>query len=384
LVSVPPSLLAASVRDGRAAPRWLDERDHPWLVELIDTCEALCGERHARLAELVARQTRPERVLALRVVAKALGRRVAAAVPPVEVRATLFGCAAGRMPREVALARAARSLGVEPDEAEAALFADLPDERRLGAPAEPLAPQRVALQCNLAIAQALLACSTAVTIELDGHARAVVRHARLRGLICTLRPAEGGRVVLDVSGPLSLFRHTALYGRHLAELVPLLAWSRAFRLVARCVVRGAPCELRLDPRDPIRPAAEPRRYDSRLERRFARDFRRLAVDWELVREPEPVAAGGTLVFPDFAIWRCADPDRRVLVELVGFWTADYVAQKLRRLRAASIERLVLCIDEARACADDELPPGAAVVRFRGHVDAGAVLACAERLLLGQR
>jgi predicted nuclease of restriction endonuclease-like RecB superfamily len=93
-----------------------------------------------------------------------------------------------------------------------------------------------------------------------------------------------------------------------------------------------------------------------------------------VREPEPVAAEGTLIFPDFAIQRCGDPTRRWLLEIVGFWTADYIEHKLRRLRAARLPRLILCLDADRDCGEHELPAEARVVRFRKRIDSEAVLA----------
>jgi predicted nuclease of restriction endonuclease-like RecB superfamily len=125
--------------------------------------------------------------------------------------------------------------------------------------------------------------------------------------------------------------------------------------------------------DPIFPAAEPRLYDSRLEERFARDFRRVAPDWDVVREPEPVPAGDALIFPDFALYHRRDAERRWLLEIVGFWTADYLARKLLQYRTAHLSNLILCIDEHRNCAAGDLPAGALVVRFRRRVDAAAVL-----------
>jgi len=86
-------------------------------------------------------------------------------------------------------------------------------------------------------------------------------------------------------------------------------------------------------------------YDSKLEERFARDFRRVAPDWDLIREPEAVQAGDTLIFPDFALRHRGD-GRRWLVEIVGFWTRDYLERKLALLRVAGLRDLVLCIDES--------------------------------------
>jgi predicted nuclease of restriction endonuclease-like RecB superfamily len=290
-------------------------------------------------------------------------------LPPSRVRASLFAEAARAPSERCAIVEdVARSFRVSQEEIEASLFADLPGQRAVIAAPEGLSPGELALRANLALAQALLFRSTQVRIALEGNARVVVRHARLRGLICLVRSGE-----LELSGPLALFRRTLLYGRALGELLPLLAWCRRFRLVAECVLRQRPFTLKLASGDPIFPSLEPRRYDSRVEERFAREFSRLATDWDLVREPEPVEADGTLVFPDFALTNRSDPAHRWLLEIVGFWTPGYVESKLERYRAARLSNLILCIDEERRCADGNLPAGAIVIPFRRRVDPEAVL-----------
>jgi predicted nuclease of restriction endonuclease-like RecB superfamily len=40
-----------------------------------------------------------------------------------------------------------------------------------------------------------------------------------------------------------------------------------------------------------------------------------------------VPVGDTVIFPDFALHHRRDAGRRWLVEIVGFWTADYLARK---------------------------------------------------------
>ncbi|PYO08380.1 MAG: hypothetical protein DMD75_18635 [Candidatus Rokuibacteriota bacterium] len=97
----------------------------------------------------------------------------------------------------------------------------------------------------------------------------------------------------------------------------------------------------------------------------------------MIREPEPIAAAGTLIFPDFALRHRFDPTRRWLLEIVGFWTPDYVARKLALYRSAGLSNLILCIDEQRNCAEADLPPGARVLRYRRRVDAAAVLRAIE-------
>jgi len=61
------------------------------------------------------------------------------------------------------------------------------------------------------------------------------------------------------------------------------------------------------------------------------------------------------------------------LEIVGFWTPEYLTEKLERLRQARFPNVILCVDEQRNCAEGELPPGARVVRYRRRVPAQSVL-----------
>ena len=360
-------------------PRFLVEADYPWLRTLLDERERFVGRPQrdvdARLREpLMAEGPAGKKQLAVRVLAQ-LGRSMRdASVPPRQARRLVFGEAVRTAsPRDTVLARVARSLDVTPEALEASLFADLPGERIVAGLAVPLSPAELALRANLALTQALLFRATGVTLAVEGNARTLVRHAKLRGLICSVfRGSRGMDTVLEVSGPLALFRRTILYGRALGTLVPHLAWCQRFRLRAACVLEERVVDLQLGTGDPILPADAPRQYDSQIEERFAREFRRLAPDWDVLREPEPVAAGTHLVFPDFALQHRYDASRRWLLEIVGFWTPDYLRRKLALYRTASVANLILCIDEDRACAAGDLPVGAIVVRFRRRVDAVAV------------
>src|SRR5262249_33303169 len=145
-------------------------------------------------------------------------------------------------------ARAAERLAIGATTLEEALFSDLPGERRIAASEIALEPAELALRANLVVAQRLLFKATRVRLELEGNARTIVRHAKLRGLLGTVVPrrapadlASGSMsrdALLELSGPLALFKRTILYGRALAELVPLLAWCDRFRLVADVIVEG--------------------------------------------------------------------------------------------------------------------------------------------------
>ncbi len=362
-------------------PHFLAEHDHPWLRCLLEEQERFIGrpqrDLDARLRDPLPCESPPGKLkLAIEVLTRlGRGRRNAAVVPPKRARALVF-VEAARTPegRPAVLSKVAASLGVSAADLRDSLFADLPAERLVGALGEPLSAAELALRSNLALVQRLLFHADSLRITVEGNTRVLVRHAKWRGLICAVAERSGhDGAVLEISGPFTLFRNTRLYGRALGELIPLLAWCARFRLQADCILDGRRVVLELATGDPILPANAPRQYDSRLEERFAREFRRAAPEWDLLREPEPIATEGALIFPDFVLQHRSDPARRWLLEIVGFWTPEYVARKLASYRKARVPELILCLDEGRNCAEADLPPGALVVKFRRRVDPLAVL-----------
>lgn len=422
---------------------FLGPQDEPWLRVLLAEMSRFEGRRRRELCERLA-EPLPclaphfKRRAATRVLLRLWKRHRVTAVVPALARARVFAAgAAGGGTRASIFAAAAAELGVTPQVLGDSLFGDLPGESLVRAPDPLPGPGEIALRANLAVAQAVLMRASSLGLRVEGAVRPIVRLAKLRGLLCTVRdpvtppeaipaaraanhrpvsplpsglavptppgartppvasarsgpmlfsggpaasPASAALPTLEISGPFSLFRHTLLYGRSLAELLPHLAWCARFELQAACALRGRLVHVSLSTGDPIFPAAAPAVFDSRLEERFARDVARLAPDWEVIREPEPLRAGATLIFPDFLLRHRIHPERRVLVEIAGFWTPEYLTAKLEHLRQARVRNAIVCIDEDRACADGQVPTGLSVVRFRRRVDAAAVMREVERLV----
>jgi predicted nuclease of restriction endonuclease-like RecB superfamily len=267
---LPRSLITLSTRvgDGSIVPHYLTERDEPWLRALLDEHARYVGRKRSELEDRLREPLAvPSPKAKLRVaihVLDVLGRdRTTAPVLPREARWSVFRAAsASRAPRDVVLCSVGQSLGVTPDELEASLFADLRGERRVAALPARLSPSTLALEANRAIVSSLLTRASHVRISVWGNTRALVRHTRLMGLICVLSTAKnaptripscsaqsglaagsaGEGVVLDISGPFALFRHTEVYGRALASLVPRAAWCNRFEIAAACVLgRGSDC-----------------------------------------------------------------------------------------------------------------------------------------------
>ena len=385
---MPRALLSGGDESEPSSLPYLGPRDEPWLRALLDEHGRYVGRKRVELRErlrapLTVRAPKAKLRAAIKVLERAIPDVAMSALIPRELRFRAFRAAAQGAGREAALTRIAEELGASLDDVEGALFADLAGERRLGAVPADLSASSLALLVNQALVLGLLKRSTTVRITAWGHARELVRHAHRLGLICSVarEAGEDARVVLDISGPFSLFRRTDVYGRALASLLLRAARCHDFRLVARCALGRGPdtATFVVQASDPIFPAREPAPHDGRLEAAFVSAFGRAAPDWELMREPPPVEVRGTLLFPDFELVHRHDPARRCLLEIIGFWTPAYLTQKLRRFREAGFARVILCIDARRRCSDDDLPANAKIVRYKRRIDPRAVLALLQEL-----
>ncbi|MFI5302243.1 MAG: DUF790 family protein, partial [Polyangiales bacterium] len=302
---------------------------------------------------------------------------VTSAVEPAEARRVAFeeGARDDVFDRDASLRRAASRLSTTPVLLEQSLFADRPGARRLSAPTSPLSPLEAIELYNLALVQGLLLRSERVVVEVREHLRAVVRFAKLTGLLCTCRAGDRG-TRLEISGPLAIFRHTTKYGFALASFFPAVLSTTQFRLEALCVLRGEPKHVAIEASDRIaRTHKLPRDADSAVERALARDVRRIGAPWRLEREADAIVVGGRIFFPDFTLRR---EGAAVLVEIVGFYTPEYLRSKLDVLRSVGARPMIVCVDESLACADGDVP--GVVLRFRRRVDAFALLRVADSLV----
>jgi uncharacterized protein len=385
---LPASRIQVRIDGNQATPVWLGTEDHLWLRALIADFTRLDGRRYRDVVSFLQEPPRVPSPSGKRLMAIwMLQNMCALQSPPFDAGALRDVIAVeaqrardlDRFNRSDVIAAIAPRFGVSAAEADEHLYSDLPMERRLILPNPIPDPHSLATKTNLALAQGLLHVAAEVTIELYGGARAVVRQVHLRRLLCTVERAKAEGVRLQISGAFSLFHHTTMYGHALASILPLLSWCTHYDLIARCMFRGREASAHLCSGDPIAHSQPPRQYDSRIEERFARDFARASLDWDLIREPEPLEALGTLVFPDFAVIHRRDTSKRFLLEIVGFWTPDYLREKLRRLRHLPDTPLVLCINRALNCGGGELPAHARIVWFQSRIEPAAVLSAIEQV-----
>jgi hypothetical protein len=370
----------------RLGLRYFGERDEPWLSALLDEHARFFGRKRVELRErlrepLALRAPKNKLRVAVQLLERLVPDVEKPRLNPREVRARLFATAAQLdVPRAAVLAQVGTELGASAEELESALLCDLAGERRLGRIPAELTPTHLALLANHSLVSRLLQRSSSVRIEAVGNTGDLARHARRLGLICNVTRARVDDALrLDISGPLALFRKTALYGRALASLLPRVGACQSFELEATCTASRGQSNASFVVRagDPIFPTRDLPQDKRRLDIRFGRDFARARSDWQLRAEPPPLDAAGTLLFPDFELVHRSDRERRCLLEIVGFWTHRHLADKLRSYRAAGVTRVILCVDERRRCNDAELPTPANVVPYKNRIDVARVLALLE-------
>ena len=393
---LPRTLLSYRLRaDGVVQPRWLEARDEVWLRELLAEIAAQEGQRVdvaeprilKQLAEIARRHGCRRRVVQAvwLVERKRWNTRVASRLPPAHIRTALFPLAAERS-RAEALATAAAALGIPEDEVMESLFADRPGAKRLVPPKEARTPSEVAMAYNLALSQGFLARSTSVVATVRANLRSVVGYARLRSLMASFEALAGGETRVSVSGPLALFHDTLKYGRALAMWAPAVMVTPGWRLEASVLLGkdAASSKLVLDGSAPLPRTHElPRAHDSKLEARLEADVRRLGSEWSIAREGTVLRAAGRLFFPDFVLTK---DGASVHVEIVGFWTPEYLAEKAKLLERAGTP-VVFCVDERFACGAltaGARANGAHVMTFRKRIDAPALLAECEQVRADRR
>jgi uncharacterized protein len=70
-------------------------------------------------------------------------------------------------------------------------------------------------------------------------------------------------------------------------------------------------------------------FDSKIEKIFLQKFELFKTGWTIEREPEPIITKQKTAFiPDFVLSKF---DNRIFVEIIGFWTKEYLERKLTKI-----------------------------------------------------
>ena len=227
--------------------------------------------------------------------------------------------------RADAIRRAAEEIGMSEDELERSLWADF--ELRLVDFDEP-EPEDLLKEYNLALLQTALFKSLRMhllTSSSGGEVKLLLRALKSLGLMYTA--SKGDKLELTIDGPASILKLTTKYGVAMAKLIPLIVRMSDWYLRAEILRRKM---IKLEVSHKMRhlfPESEVTiEYDSSIEREFPRICPK---GWNVYREPEPLLSGNSIIIPDFMLEK---GKIKIYVEIMGFWTPEYVERKIEKLK----------------------------------------------------
>jgi len=299
--------------------------------------------------------------------------------------------------RQAVVGKVALKLGLSPEALEKTLYSDL-EEELVMREFRPIGADLLVRRYNLSLMQTLLFKSLRFEFTSSGNWKEIFREVKRNGLIYSVEKEEGeggaAAYLVSVDGPLSLFKFTERYGTSIAKLVPWIAsadkWSLKAEILARskggrvysfeekdAEVREIIATTTDDDEEEeggkgraaagIAAVGKARAFDSSVEERFANSFLASygSMGWTLRREPEPLVAGRHVLIPDFSFEK---KGAKVYLEVVGFWTPEYLERKIAKLNSIAGVDMIVAADESLACSKlQRLKEKARVVYYKKEV-----------------
>jgi predicted nuclease of restriction endonuclease-like RecB superfamily len=315
-------------------------------------------------------------------------------IDPVDLRRRIYqatgktGIPTALQQRSLIIEAVASELKVAPDAVEQAIYADL-DEELILEKFESLPAHELLEGYNLSLTQTLLFDSTELNFTTSGNWQRIFYTIKRLGLIYDAY--QDGRFWVKIDGPASIFKLTKRYGTAMAKLLPLIVANPEWTVEAKILWKytNEICNFKIEGwkhRTMLKtnlPTIATESFDSFVEEDFAARFHALKSGWRLKREPEPVLAGKQVIIPDFSLER---ENIKVYVEIVGFWTTEYLLRKIEKLKKVDANMLVI-VNETLSCeklSSLEKHPRLNIVYYKDRIPLNPIVRYLEEAFQGVR
>ncbi|MCA1592868.1 MAG: DUF790 family protein [Acidobacteria bacterium] len=312
-------------------------------------------------------------------------------VDPVEIRRALFLKARAQHPivgedaRAELVGQVAVELACGPDVLLEGLYADLPENQRITT-FEPLAARELLDLYNLAQAQALL--YRCVEMRLWVAPQSAEGYRELFGAIKAYRlihsvkgnSRDGYEIRLD--GPVSIFQRSQKYGIQMAVFLPALLLCANWRMRAEVSTKPGSVvffELSSEQTQLRSHYMNVASYQNPVVEKLAESWARAESAWTLEASSEVIDLGDSAFIPDYVIRHPSGRD--VYLEILGFWTPDYLRQRLREFEHARLKHFIIAAWEDLRGSRDPLttiPPHTIV--FKRKLDPALVELMADKII----
>ena len=270
----------------------------------------------------------------------------------------------------------ADKLAVPWDQIEQDLYADVLAYQRLESFADCSDPGALLSRYNVAQLQACLYRAQSMTVTATDDLKTIIRYAKLARLLHEIVRFGPSKYRIDFSGPASVLRETRRYGVNFARFIPALLACKDWKMTASLKTPWSQtARLVLSDKDGFTshlPA--PDEFDSALEESFAGKFGPERDGWQLIREGEILYDRQKTFVPDFT-FRHKD-GTEVFLEIVGFWTPEYLEQKRKTLQQFRHHQILMAIPEKSLRKD--AVPGKNIVTYKTALKVAPLMEFLER------
>jgi predicted nuclease of restriction endonuclease-like RecB superfamily len=358
---LPSNLLLVWKRKGEIQPRYAksSSSNNEAANFLIEAYKSHIGEKKKVLKSLVAElEDKGYEYRFVRALSLLLDRKSTficqCKVDPVDLRRKIFqateqfGLPTTSEKRRKIIEIVASKMALAVEDVEEYFYSDLDGELVLEKFFAPSASELLG-EYNLGLTQTLLFDATELSFTAAGNWQDLFHAIKKFGLIYEVYQDNGLWVKID--GPGSLFKLTRRYGVGIAKLLPIIVANSEWTVKAKVLWRftNEICDFKLENQKHAALLKKQRlptlTYDSSIEEDFASKFQALTTGWALKREPEPVTAGKQVIIPDFSLEKAGI---KIYLEIVGFWTEEYLLRKIEKLKQVEVKMLLL-VNEALAC-----------------------------------
>ncbi len=270
--------------------------------------------------------------------------RIAAAKHPlVSLPDRLFESGELEVKKEVA-----REIGKSWIEIEQELFADVIQFHRLREFSGYDSADALLARYNVAQTQAVLYDAVSMTVWAKEDFKLIIRYAKLARLMHTIGRKSDGTYQMTFDGPASVLKQSRRYGVAFAKFLPGLLSCSGWRMKAIIQHRRSSWQnqFQLSPADGLTSNVDPAElFDSGLEESFAKKWGEQPRNgWRLFREGVVLYQNQIVFVPDFLFVH--EDGRKAVMEIVGFWTPEYLAEKQKTLATFSGNDIVLAVSDS--------------------------------------
>lgn len=293
--------------------------------------------------------------------------------------------------RQDIMSKFAHDFAVSIDEFEYMLFADRLSAALLTDIGPTWTPETLLARYNLELSRGVLYWAANLIIEVDDSYKDLWKFIKLFKLMFWAEQKDDGGYRIELDGPISPFVASSLrYGRQMAAFLPALLLCERWKMRAQVHPPQSRNTMlyQLDHTCSLRShfkRSGP--FDSRLEAEFANEFQEFEAkfgeqrgQWRLSRESEVLLLKDTVMIPDFIVEHVHNPQRRIFIELVGFWHPNYLKRKLQKLREAQCTQLLVLVYQGlNLSAEDFSDVASQVIFFQQKPVLKEVMAAIEQM-----